>query len=156
WSEDNQTIWYTRFPGNERPEADRHFYQTVWAHRLGTSPTADQKVFGDGLPRVAEIQLDYSVAAHALLITAANGDGGEFAHYVLGGDGATHQVTRFEDGVDFATFGPDGALYLVSEKNAPRRQILKLAAGNYDLAAARPIVRQGADVIATDFSGDDP
>ena len=155
WSDDGQTIYYTRFPGEERPEADRHFYQTVWRHKLGTPISTDAQVFGNGLPRVAEIQLDYSHAAHALLITVANGDGGQFANYVIDNSG-THQITRFEDGVDYAAFGPDRALYLVSKHGASRRQILKLAPGDYDLAHARVIVPESQDVIFTNFAGDDP
>ena len=156
WSEEGNTIWYTHFPVSERPDADRHFYQTVWQHRLGTDVSTDRQVFGDGLPRVAEIQLDYSAVAHALVITVANGDGGEFAHYVLDRAGVVHQVTRFSNGVDYAAFGPDGALYLLSERGASRRQILKLGAGDFDLAHARVIVRESQDVVVTDFYGDDP
>jgi len=151
WAEDGRAVWYTRFPGPERPDADRHFYQTVWLHQLGTDVSKDRQVLAEGLPRVAEIQLDYSPAARSLLVTVANGDGGEFAHYVVDRSGAIHQVTRFEDAVEYATFGPDRALYLVSERNAPRRRILKLAPGDYQLANARELVAQGADVIATQF-----
>ncbi len=151
WTEDGRAVWYTRFPGPERPEADRHFYQTVWLHQLGTDVSKDRQVLVEGLPRVAEIQLDYSPVARALLVTVANGDGGQFAHYVVDRTGAVHQVTRFEDEVEYATFGPDRALYMVSERNAPRRRILKLAPGDYALAHARELVPQGADVIATQF-----
>ena len=155
WSEDGSQIFYTRYPGTERPEADRHFYQTVWVHKIGENSSHDIQVCCDGLPRVAEIHLDYSAIAHALLISVANGDGGEFAHYVLNASGV-HQVTHFEDSVEYATFGPEGALYLVSEKNTPRRQVLRLAQNDYDLAHVRVFVPQTFDVIATDFSGDDP
>ncbi len=85
-----------------------------------------------------------------------NGDGGEFAHYVGGKDGSFRQVTRFEDGVDFAAFGPDRALYLVSERNAPRRQILKLAPGVTDLAKAQTLVPATEDAIPISFFGEDP
>ena len=155
WTEDGSGIWYTRFPGPERPEADRHFFQTVWFHRIGTDVSTDRPVLTDGLPRVAEIRLDYSPAARALLITVANGDGGEYAHYAIDQAGALRQITRFQDGVEFAAIGPDRALYLVSELNASRRRILKLAPGDYTLAHARLIVPQTADVIATDFWGED-
>jgi prolyl oligopeptidase len=156
WTEDGSAIWYTRFPGLDRPEADRHFYQTVWLHRLGTDVSTDRLVLGEGLPRVAEIQLDYSPAARALLVTVANGDGGQFAHYVVDRAGAVHQVSRFEDHIEYATFGPDRALYLVSENDAPRRRILKLAPGDYTLGHARVLVPESADVIATEFAGEDP
>ena len=52
-------FWYTRYPGEERPEADRQFYQQVYFHKLGTDWHDDPLVLGskDGLPRVAEIFL---------------------------------------------------------------------------------------------------
>ena len=156
WNRDGRSFWYTRYPGEERSEADRNFYVQVYFHKLGDDPAKDPRVLGEGLPKIAEIQLDYSAAADALLVSVQNGDGGEFAHYVSGRDGRFVQVTRFADGVDFAAFGPDRALYLVSEKDAPRRQVLKLAPGVTDLAQAAPIVRQGEDAIPIDFFGEDP
>ncbi len=156
WSEDGRAIYYTRYPGEERPEADRHFFQTVWRHQIGTDWRSDRQILAQGLPRVAEIHLDYSREAHALLVTVANGDGGEFAHYVIREGVPPIQVTHFEDGVDYATFAPDGSLYLVSEKNAPRRQVLRLAPGQGSLLGARVVVPQTPDVIDTDFAGDDP
>jgi prolyl oligopeptidase len=156
WARDGRSFWYTRYPGAERPAADRHFYVQVYFHKLGDDPAKDPRVFGDGRPKVAEILLDYSHEADALLVSVQNGDGGEFAHYVSGRDGRFVQVTRFEDGVDFAAFGPDRALYLVSEKNAPRRQILKLAPGVLELARAATIVPAGEDALPIDFFGEDP
>jgi prolyl oligopeptidase len=157
WSSDGQTIYYTRFPREERPEADRHFYQTVWVHHMnGASP--DTEIALPGLPRVAEITLDYNGVAQALLVTVANGDGGEFAHYLVDAHGGVHQITHFSDKATFAALGPDGALYLESQNNAPRRQVLKLMRGQYNLSQARVIVPQidGA-VILNDFQGgDDP
>jgi hypothetical protein len=59
WLSDNSGFWYTRYPGEERPEADRFFYQQVYFHKLGTDWQKDPLVLGtkDGLPRVAEIFL---------------------------------------------------------------------------------------------------
>jgi prolyl oligopeptidase len=156
WLPDSSGFWYTRYPGEERPEEDRAFYQQVYLHRIGRDPAKDERVFGDGLPRIAEIQLDYSPAAHLLVISVQKGDGGEFAHYVGGSDGKFTQVTRFDDGVEYAAFGPDRALYLVSEDGAPRRRVLKLAPGVLDLTRAQTIVDQREDVIVSEFFGENP
>jgi len=156
WHPDGRGFWYTRYPGEERPEADRHFYLQVYDHRLGDDPARDAPVFGDSLPKIAEIQLDYSTEAGALLVSVQNGDGGEFAHFVSRPDGSFVQVTRFEDGVDYAAFGPDRALYLVSERDAPRRQILKLPPGVTELAKAVTLVPQGEDALPIDFFHEGP
>jgi len=156
WAADGKSFWYTRYPGEERPEADRQFYVQVYRHVLGADPARDPRVFGDGLPKVAEIQLDYSREAGALLVSVQKGDGGEFAHWVSKPDGGWAQVTRFEDGVDFAGFGPDRALYLVSERGAPRRQVLRLAPGVTDLSKASVLVPMSEDAIPINFFGEDP
>ena len=156
WRPDGRGFWYTRYPGEERPEADRHFYLQVYFHELGSDPAKDPHVFGDGLPKVAEIQLDYSREAETLLVSVQDGDGGEFAHWVSKPGGGWSQVTRFKDGVDYAAFGPDRALYLVSERDDPRRQVLKLAPGVTDLAKASVLVPAGEDAIPIDFFGEGP
>jgi prolyl oligopeptidase len=143
WTADGSTIYYTRYPqGNERPPQDRGFYQQVWRHRLGTPASADAYVIGNEFPRIAEIQLE-SRDGKSLLVSVANGDGGEFAHYLLGADGTWTQVTRFEDHVVSATLGPDEALYLVSRKDAPRGKVLRLPIARPRLAAAEIIVAEG-------------
>ena len=152
WTPDGKGLWYTRYPGPDRPADEQHFHQTVWFHRLGEDPKTDVQVFGDGLPKIAAIKLHYSAEAGALVVTVLNGDGGEVAHYVRGEDGRFVQVTRFEDGVTHARFGPDRALYLVSKAaGTPRGEIRRLAPGTLDLKRATTFVPQGEDVIAVDL-----
>ena len=56
--------------------------------------------------------------------------------------------------MEYAAFGPDRALYLISERGASRRQILKLPAGDFALAHARIIVPEGDEVIALIYDDD--
>ncbi|HKC10864.1 MAG TPA: prolyl oligopeptidase family serine peptidase, partial [Vicinamibacteria bacterium] len=143
WTADGSALYYTRYPqGNERPAQDRGFYQQVFRHRLGTPARVDAYVIGKEFPRIAEIQLE-SRDGKSLLVSVANGDGGEFAHYLMGEDGTWTQVTRFEDQVVSATLGPDEALYLVSRRDAPRGQVLRLPAASPRLATAETIVAEG-------------
>ena len=58
-----------------------------------------------------------------ILALVANGDGGEFAHYLLGPSGKWVQLTQFDDKITGAAFGQDQALYLLSRKGTPRGQI---------------------------------
>lgn len=147
WKADNSGFWYTRFPGEDMPEVDRHFYQQVYYHKLGDEPAKDSYVLGKDLPKIAEIEIDNADHPGTVLVSVQNGDGGEYAHYVNTGDDQWHQVTRFEDGVVEAKMDGGGALYLVSHKDAPRGKIVKLASGVYDLAQAKEIVPQSEAVI---------
>jgi prolyl oligopeptidase len=150
WNADGTGIFYTRYPQpGERPEGDLHFYQQIWFHKLGTPVSADTYELGRDFPRIAEIELAASEDGRWLLATVANGDGGDFAHYLRDASGSWHQLTRFEDGIKVIKFGKDAALYLLSKKNAPRGKILRLPLADPDLAKATVVVPEGRGVVDT-------
>ncbi len=145
WKPDSSGFYYTRYPqGNERPPEDANFYQQVYFHKLGTNPAQDTYVLGKDFPRIAEIHLLASDDGRWLLATVGNGDGGQFAHYLMDADGHWTQLTRFEDGIVSVKFGADPALYLLSRKDAPRGQILRLPISHLDLNEAKVVVPQSA------------
>lgn len=147
WKADSSGFWYTRYPGDERAPDDRHFYQQVYYHRLGSDPSKDSYVIGRDFPKIAEIALDARQNPNAVLLSVANGDGGQFEHYVIGADGHVTQVTHFADQVVAGSIGPDDVLYLVSKKAAPRGRILSLKLSDHDLSHATMLVPQGEGAI---------
>lgn len=158
WNADGTGVYYTRFPRKgERPDADLNFYQQIYFHKLGTSDTEDTYSIGKDFPRIAEIVLESSPASaegpagrrdgNYILATVANGDGGDFAHYLLGPDGNWKQVTRFSDQIKVARLGRDDALYMISRADAPRGKILRLPLEVPDLNNAAVIVASGEAVI---------
>ncbi len=152
WAADGKGFYYTRYPrGKERPPEDLDFYQQLYFHALGTSTDSDRYELGKDLPRIAEIKVTLHAASGRLLASVQNGDGGEFAFYLRSAEGKWQQVAKFEDRLVQAAFGPDGNLYVVSHKDAPRGKILRLAADNTDLSKATTVVPEGEDTIVTDF-----
>ena len=148
WNADGTGIYYTRFPRKgERPDADLNFYQQVYFHKLGTPDTEDTYAIGKDFPRIAEIQLAASHDGKYIVATVANGDGGDFAHYLLGPDGTWKQITQFSDQVKLARLGRDNALYLLSRADAPRGKVLRLPIDTPELAKATMIVPPGEAVI---------
>jgi len=148
WNGDGSGIYYTRFPRKgERPEADLNFYQQVYFHKLRTPDTEDTYSIGEDFPRIAEITLEASRNGKYILATVANGDGGDFAHYLLGPDGTWKQITQFSDQIKNARLGRDDALYLISQAGAPRGKILRLPLGVPELKNAAEIVPAGDAVI---------
>ena len=148
WNKDGTGIYYTRFPRKgERPEADLNFYQQIYFHKLGTADTDDTCSVGKDFPRIAEIVLQASRDGSYILATVANGDGGDFAHYLLGPNGTWKQVTQFSDEIKTARLGRDNALYLLSRAGAPRGKILRLSLGTPELKNAVEIVPAGEAVI---------
>ncbi len=145
WKADDSGFYYTRYPqGSERRPEDLNFYQQVYFHKLGADPKQDTYVIGNDFPRIAEIQLKTSNDGLWLLASVANGDGGQFEHFVMDSSGHWTQVTKFDDGVVSAKFGSDGSLYLLSRKDAPRGQILRLPLAHSDLSRATVIVPQSS------------
>jgi prolyl oligopeptidase len=148
WNTDGTGVYYTRFPRKgERPDADLNFYQQIYFHKLGTPDTEDRYSIGKDFPRIAEIALEASRDGKYILATVANGDGGEFAHYLLGPDGTWKQITQFSDDIKVARLGRDNALYLISRAGAPRGKILRLPLDVPELKNAVEIVAAGEAVI---------
>jgi len=148
WNADGSGLYYTRFPRKgQRPAADLNFYQQVYFHKLGTQDTKDTYSIGKDFPRIAEIHLETSRDGKYILATVANGDGGDFAHYLLGPDGTWKQITQFSDQVKAARLGRDNALYLLSRLDAPHGKVLRSPLDNPDLAKASAIVPSGDAVI---------
>ncbi len=148
WNQDGTGVYYTRFPRTgERPEADLNFYQQVYFHKMGTADTADVYSIGKEFPRIAEVVLEASQDGKYVLAKVANGDGGDFAHYLLGPDGAWKQITQFSDQVKAAHLGRDNALYLLSRADAPRGKVMRLSLETPELAKATLIVPVSEAVI---------
>ena len=142
WNADASGFYYTRYPHEgERPPQDLNFYQEIYFHKLGTSPDHDTYAVGKDFPRIAEIGLQSSLDGKYVLATVANGDGGQYEHFLLAGS-KWSQLTKFSDDVSAIAFGPGDSLYLVSHHGAPRGQMLRMATGS-DLQHAKLIIPQG-------------
>jgi prolyl oligopeptidase len=157
WRADAKGFWYTRYPGPERPAPEQHFFQQVYFHMLGDDPSKDAYVLGKDFPKVAEVKLDARYNPKLIVVSVANGDGGEFAHYVIGPGGSAQQITHFDDKVVTVTADAGGALYLVSRKGAPHGKLLKLDPGATDFGRAATIVPESdAVMLASGEFGGEP
>jgi prolyl oligopeptidase len=156
WNADGTGVYYTRFPRKgERSDADLNFYQQVYFHKLGTSDAEDTYSIGKDFPRIAEVALETSHDGKYVVATVANGDGGDFAFYLLGPDGSAlggwKQIAQFSDQCKAAVLGRDQALYLLSNAGAPHGKVLRLPLETPELAKAIEIVPAGEPVIQHQF-----
>ena len=154
WAADNRGFYYTRYPqGDERPPEQRHLFQQVWYHALGTPVASDRYVIGKDFPHIAETALRASEDGRWLLATVAHGDGGEFALHLRAPDGRWTEIAGFADGVKRAVFGDDGNLYALTVKDAPLGRIVAIPLARPALANARIVVPEGRvpveSVVAT-------
>jgi prolyl oligopeptidase len=148
WNPNGDGFWYTRYPAeSERSPEDLHFYQQVYFHRIGTDSKGDAYAIGKEFPRIAEVQLKSARDSLYVLATVANGDGGEFAHFLMDPRGRWTQVTQFKDKASLGSLGHDGYLYLLSRKDAPKGMILKLPLSRPELRRAKVVVKEGTSSI---------
>ncbi len=151
WSEGSAGFFYTRYPREgERPAQDLDFYQQVWFHKLGSPIAQDAYALGKDFPRIAETELTGSADGRYVLATVKNGDAADAAHFLRGPGGAWRQVAAETDDVAEGKFGPDGTLYLLSRRSAPRGKILRLAPDAPSLASASELVGQ-SEAAVLDF-----
>jgi len=152
WNADGSGFYYTRYPrSGERPSADLFFYQQVYFHRLNTDTKQDTYAIGKEFPRIAEVQLKSSADGRYILASMANGDGGDFAHYLLGPGGEWHQIARISDEISAASFGTDGYLYLLSHAGAPKGKILRFKLDQGRLTDAQTIVPESRTAAIATF-----
>jgi len=137
WSSDDSGVYYTRYSrGGDRPAVDRFFYQQVYFHRLGQDPDRDEYSLGREFPKIAEIVLQTAPDGGWILATVANGDGGQFEHFVFGPDHHWQQITHFDDAVRGAVLGSDNKLFAIFRGDSPLGEVIR-----YDLGSADPIKR---------------
>jgi prolyl oligopeptidase len=147
WNKDGTGLFYTRYPhAGERAAEDMAFFQQVYFHKLGTPPGSDTYAIGKEFPRIAEIALSTSDDGKYILANVANGDGGEFEHWLFDGK-AWKQLTHLEDKITEMMFGRDGKLYLLSQKGAPKGKIQRITVQKPDLAKAETLVPESEGTI---------
>jgi prolyl oligopeptidase len=155
WAADGKGFYYSRYPREgERPKEDLDFFTQVYFHKLGTPSADDRYELGKDFPRIAEIKLATAKTGH-VLVTMQHGDGGEFDLFWRSPGGKWSQISKISDQIVAGCFGPTGDLFLISRKDAPRGEILKLAPDTPFLSAAEKIVPEGKDAIVSNFYGGD-
>lgn len=155
WTRDGTRLFYTRYPQpGERDAADLDFYQQIWFHRLGTPVSDDRYEIGKDFPRIAEVIMVPDHSSERLLAVVQFGDSGRFEHFLRAPDGAWQRLTTFDDQITGVEFGPDGSLFVISLKDAPKGTILRLAKDEPKLARAEVVVPEQEGALQWDFSSD--
>ncbi|HEY1837572.1 MAG TPA: prolyl oligopeptidase family serine peptidase [Rhizomicrobium sp.] len=153
WTQDGKGFWYTRYPGADAPQADRHFNMQVYFHKLGSESAKDPLALGakDGLERVSEIFLDNRYDSKSVMAMVQRGDGNVWAFYILHEGAAPVRVATYGDDLVYATIGPDGAIYAISRKDSSNGFVVKLKPpfANGSLAHAPAIVPQSGEAIVS-------
>ena len=164
WADDSQVFFYNRLPvARPGEKKNRYLYSRVYRHVLGRDVAKDEAVFGRGVVSGSKIDFaDIDIPAvrmspdgRFLLGTIRHGDLNEISLYVAPASGPAsiysqpftwRKVADPKDLV-FSYAVHDGALYLLTAKNAPRNKIVRTTVARPDIATATTIVAAGDTVI---------
>ncbi|HEU0285916.1 MAG TPA: prolyl oligopeptidase family serine peptidase [Nocardioidaceae bacterium] len=157
WRADGTGFWYTRHPrSGERPDEDLDFYQEIWFHELGGSAENDRRdlagVFADD--KIAQNILQASPDGRWVMDLAEKGDGGEWEIFVRPQrDGAAwSRVAGIDDKCVAAQFGWDDELWVLSLKDTPHGEILRLRLGDSPTVADATTVVSAGDPTIEGFA----
>ena len=159
WRHDAQGFWYTRHPEpGTVPDDDLGFDQDVWFHRLGSGPGDDRRelsgVFADN--RITENFLLSSADGRWVLDRAQKGDGGEWQFFLRSQDDGSgwRLVADIADRCIRAAFG-GVSLFLLSVRNEPHGQVLRLDLGDHASVADAFIVVPSGPVTIEEMAATD-
>jgi len=147
WRHDGSGFWFTLC-------ADpAGFQQQVWFRELAHAPDRLDLAGGFADERIAEHFLSTSPDGHWLMDRVQKGDGGEWQVFVRGqgADSTWWQVADISDKCVYATFGAD-AVYLLSRRDAPRGQVLRLPLTRGATVAAAHVIVPQSDLAIDDLA----
>ena len=131
WLPGGEAYYYVRrLDPADLPEGEEQFHRRVWLHRLGTDPSDDVEIFGDG--RVVTNYYGVSVSMDGRWLLVSSQEGTEPRNDLWIADLTTSsleapELVEVQVGVDANTslhVGRDGRAYVHTDLDAPRGRIL--------------------------------
>ena len=126
WEPGGEAFFYVRrLPADQVPPGEDQFHRRVWRHVVGTDPSSDVRVWGDGLEPTNYYGCSVSRDGRWLVVTASAGTAPRDDVWLFdlrsGGDPREVQV-----GVDArcsAHVERDGRLWVLTDRDAPRGRL---------------------------------
>jgi len=147
WNGGGTAFFYTRYAaeGEGKPE-EKGFFQKVYSHKL-YSPVKDDAPAIDKTPRLAQIDLETSADGKFITARVGNGYGGASEHHLFRQGAGWSKIADGSEAVKKTVIGPDGDLYLISGKDAPKGKVLRTSGWKPNLGKAEVVVPEGPAVI---------
>ena len=136
WIPGEHAFYYVRrLPPEDLPESERNFHRRVYLHRVGTRTDEDVCVFGAGMTMTNYYGVEVSRDGRWLQVSASEGTEPRNDLWVAdlsAGPVDAPAFTLVQGDVDAQTsltFGRDGRVYIVTDRDAPRGRLLVTTPG---------------------------
>jgi prolyl oligopeptidase len=154
------------FPGGDRllyvrrapdlPPAERQFHRRVWCHTLGSPTNADELVFGAGRDKTSYYAVGLSQDGRWAWVGASLGTAPRNDVWLADLEQAWPPRWRpLQEGIDASTwprFGPDGRLYLLTDRDAPRRRLAVVDPAHAEGASWRDVVPESPHAVLESYA----
>ena len=149
WLPDGSAFYYTRYPRpGEVPAGEEPYHRSVYQHRLGDHPTADVKVFGDGLSLSSWPNLQLSPDGRWLAIEVSEGWSRSDLYLLDRKQGGPPvAVVKGEDAVFSLAEVLDDRLYVLSNHGAPRYQLFEVHPERPGREDWQLVIPEGGDTL---------
>ncbi|MFL6131083.1 MAG: prolyl oligopeptidase family serine peptidase [Mycobacteriales bacterium] len=132
WLPGGEELYYVRrLAADAVPAGEEQFHRRVWRHRVGADPASDVEVHGAGLEPTNYYGVSVSRDGRWLLVTASAGTAPRDDVWIADLDSAAgdRDLREIQVGVDARVhpwIGPDGLLYLSTDRDAPRGRLARV------------------------------
>jgi prolyl oligopeptidase len=148
WRLDNSGFYYTRYPKKgEVAEGQEMYNRHVFYHALGSDPSKDPLIFGEGLKPDQWPNLNLSEDGRWLLITVS--EGWSKSELYLADAKAGTPAARITDGKEALYAGDflNGKIYITTNEDAPRYRVMVADASRPERANWKEIIPQSDAVL---------
>jgi prolyl oligopeptidase len=130
WLPGGEAFYYVRrLDPAGLPASEQQYHRRVWLHVVGTDPSEDVLVFGDGRPMTSYYGVSVSMDGRWLVVTAAEGTAPRNDLWLADLEETGPREPRLrvvQEGVDAQTslyVGRDGRGYVFTDRDAPRGRL---------------------------------
>ncbi|WP_285601067.1 prolyl oligopeptidase family serine peptidase [Kineosporia sp. NBRC 101731] len=152
-------FYVRRLPAQEVPAGEEQYHRRIWLHRLGSDPSTDVRVFGDGHDPRTYFGVGLSRDGRWLIVSAAVGTAPRndvwIADLTAPGGHEAPQFTPIATGLDAqfgAHVGRDGRLYVFTDLDAPRGRLAVTDPSTPSPANWRDLIPQHDEAVLQNYT----
>lgn len=159
WLPDGLAFYYVRrLPPEHVPEGEEQYHRRVYLHRVGTPTGEDVLIFGAGRDKADFYGVSVSRDGRWLTISAAPGTAPRNDAWIADLHASAPHSPRLrtvQEGVDARTglrAGRDGRLYLLTDRDAPRRRLCVTDPAEPSYAEWQELVPEDREAVLEGFA----